>query len=75
MPFLENTAVHCSALCLLVISVERYVAISRPFLAARHCHPRCLVVPLIWTLSVVLCLPFAFMSTLEQVRGGQGDVM
>ena len=68
VPFVENTAVHCSALCLLVIGAERYMAICRPFLASRQRNTQLITIALVWTLSIVLCLPFAFMSSLEQVR-------
>ncbi|XP_076438283.1 QRFP-like peptide receptor [Babylonia areolata] len=67
IPYLENTAVHSSALCLLAISQERYVAICRPLSVVGRRHTGLPTICLTWLLSLLPCLPFIFISELNQV--------
>ena len=67
VPVLENASVHCSVLCLLVISVERYLAICRPLRAARRRDVRLPLVAATWTLAALTAAPFALLSDLKHV--------
>ncbi|KAL8579980.1 hypothetical protein ACOMHN_054102 [Nucella lapillus] len=68
IPYLENTTVHSSGLCLLAISQERFMAICRPLSVLRRRQSRLLVICLTWVLSLLPCLPFIFISQLNQVQ-------
>ncbi|GFS07307.1 orexin receptor type 2 [Elysia marginata] len=68
VPFLENMSHHCSVLTLLVIGFERYHAICHPLkeTTGRRFLSVSLVVPVVWTVSIIVSLPFAIISNIEE---------
>ncbi|CAL8120948.1 unnamed protein product [Orchesella dallaii] len=63
--FLQNLGINASSLCVAAFTVERYIAICKPFLAQAMCTLRraLKIVFCVWIFAVLYSTPWLFLAT------------
>ncbi|OQV25555.1 putative Neuropeptide Y receptor type 2 [Hypsibius exemplaris] len=59
-PLIQAASVYISTLTLTAIAVERFCVICFPFLPKLTTKWACSIIVIIWSLSLFICLPYAF---------------
>ena len=66
--FLQVVTVFMSSFTLVAISIDRYAAIVHPLRPKMTKHQACIVIAIIWVLSVLIPLPTAITSKVHQYQ-------
>ncbi|KAI2803814.1 Neuropeptide Y receptor [Blomia tropicalis] len=68
LPFIQATSVYVSTITMCIISIDRYCVVVHPFGSrVTNWLPLALVLTLIWTISLILSIPFAYFNEVVKI--------